>query len=51
MSSSFLKKLEKEKAAATSGGQGNSFSLIILTFLDSDMKEQTGDDEDMEDEE
>jgi len=27
MSSSFLKKLEKEKAAATGGAQGNSFLL------------------------
>jgi hypothetical protein len=29
MSSSFLKKLEKEKAAATGGAQGNSFLLYI----------------------
>jgi hypothetical protein len=50
MSSSFLKKLEKEKAAATSGSQGN-FSLINLKLSDSEMKEQEGDDEDMEDEE
>jgi hypothetical protein len=51
MSSSFLKKLEKEKAAATAGGQGNPLSLINLMILDSEMKEQAGDDEDMEDEE
>jgi hypothetical protein len=29
MSSSFLKKLEKEKAAATAGAQGNYFLLQI----------------------